>query len=139
MEYLKLSQIEYFTVKAYKGYVWKKWDEVNKKMLTAERYSEGFSKKHIVETVEGKFLDVSNDQMGQMLIASLGTDGMSSVIGQMYNVKTNGKTGMDIRYFINKFYPHAPSTPMIDRAVQAQGVEKKDDHYPTIDESSIPF
>jgi hypothetical protein len=43
---------------------------------------------------------MSSAKVGEML-ESVSKFGESSIVGRVYNVKSNGKTGMDIRYFIN--------------------------------------
>ena len=99
MPFIKLSAIQQFTVKEYKGYSWKMWDITNNKMLKSDSWQQGYRKMHTLETEQGT-LDVSNSQLGEML-AGVVSNGMANVIGKSFNVKTNGKTGKEIRYFIN--------------------------------------
>lgn len=88
-----------FTVEKVWGYKFKTWDDLNKKMLVSETYEKGYRKIYSVDTSEGT-LDLSASQLGQML-ESVFKDGSSELTGRTFAVKSNGKTGMDIRYYIN--------------------------------------
>jgi len=99
MSYLKLTDGVTFTVKEAGTYQWKKWDSANSKMLTSDTYQDGFSKKYAITTDKGT-LDASSDQLRQMLEGGY-SNGTSNIIGLTYSVKTNGKTGIEIRYYIN--------------------------------------
>ena len=52
-----------------------------------------------IETDQGK-LDISAGQLGNML-EGVSKDGKADLNGKTFHVKSNGKTGIDIRYFIN--------------------------------------
>lgn len=99
MSYLKLTDGVTFTVKEAGGFQWKKWDSATSKMLTSETYQEGYSKKYTVSTDKGT-LDASSDQLRQMLEGGY-ANGQANIIGLTYNVRTNGKTGVEVRYYIN--------------------------------------
>ena len=88
-----------FTVERVWGYKWKAWDNDNKRMLVSDTYEKGYRKIYSVSTSEGS-LDLSASQMGQML-ESVSKDGSSDVVGRSFEVKSNGKDGIDIRYYIN--------------------------------------
>ena len=125
MNFVKLSDISDFTIEKVWGYKFKKWDDQNKKMLVSDSWMEGFSKKWDVDTDKGK-LDLSNQQFAQLLTACFDNKSqMSSVAGKSFTVKTNGETGMDIRYFIN----------LARTGVKREVVEEED----MIDTESIPF
>jgi len=101
MEYTKLSALvgSDFEVKSVEPFVWKKWDNENKKMLVSEKWEEGFSKKYKIESDKG-ILDLSSAQLANML-ESASIKGVSDLNGRTFNVKSNGKEGMEIRYFLN--------------------------------------
>ena len=113
-----------FTVEKVWGYKWKKWDNVARQMLPSDTYVAEHSKKYDVDTDKGK-LDVSATQFGSML-EGVSQNGEANVVGRTFHVKSNGKTGMEIRYFINPVRDAKPEKP----------VEQDED---TIDLSDIPF
>jgi len=100
-KFTKLSELVggEFTVERVDSYVWKKWDDVAKKMLTSDVYEEGFRKIYPVTTDKGK-LDMGQGQIGSLLEPVFHA-GKADIIGVTYAVKSNGKSGMDIRYYFN--------------------------------------
>lgn len=88
-----------FTVDKYNGYSFKKWSTEQNKMLTAQSYVEGYKKSYSFDTDKGQ-LDLSSAQLGQAL-EGVFKDGKSEIIGRTFSVKSNGKSGMEIRYYIN--------------------------------------
>lgn len=107
MEYIRLKDLvdKEFTVEEVTGWKWKKWDADNKKMLVASEYQEGYAKKYQVKTDKG-MLDIGTGQMGSLLEASFDYRiGGSQFNGETFQVKSNGKSGMEIRYFFNKVRP----------------------------------
>ena len=99
MGFVKLRDLNRFTVERCRGYEWKRWNDDEKKMETSPEYAEGFKRQYSVDTDQGT-LALSQAQLGQML-AGVYEDGKANIIGRGFNVKTNGKQGMEIRYFIN--------------------------------------
>lgn len=126
--YTKLSALvdSTFTIKQVKGWNFKKWDTESGRMLVSEKYEPGFRKIYTLESDKG-FLDVSSSQIGQMF-ESVSKNGSSELTGRTFQVKSNGKTGMDIRYFIN---------PTKDEPKQDVVVEVNEDE--PIDLDDIPF
>lgn len=104
MDYTKMSNLvdKDFTVQKVNGYKWKKWDNVARTMLTSDTYVPEHSKKYEIETDKGK-MDVSQSQLGSML-EGVSKDSMSTIIGATFHVKSNGKTGVEIRYYINPVF-----------------------------------
>lgn len=100
-KFVKLSSLVGggFTVDKYNGYSFKKWDTEQNKMLTAQSYVEGYKKSYSFDTDKGQ-LDLSSAQLGQAL-EGVFKDGTSTIVGRTFSVKSNGKTGMEIRYYIN--------------------------------------
>lgn len=100
-KFVKLSSLvgSGFSVEKYNGYSFKKWDTEQNKMLTAQSYVEGYKKSYSFDTDKGQ-LDLSSAQLGQAL-EGVFKDGSSTIVGRTFAVKSNGKTGMEIRYWIN--------------------------------------
>lgn len=100
-KYTKMSELvnQEFTVEKVDGYKFKFWDSANKKMLVSETFEKGYRKVYGVETDRGK-LDLGSGQLGSLL-ESVQHAGQANLIGVVFQVKSNGKTGMDIRYFFN--------------------------------------
>lgn len=122
MPFAKLSEINEFTVKAISKPVYKMWDGT--KMLTYETYQQGAQKKYPVETDKG-IIDFSATNLGNLLLLVGETNNFTStdLIGKHFLTKTNGKTGMDVRYFF-KYEPKAETATYRD--------------YPVIDDNDIP-
>lgn len=89
-----------FTISTYLGYKWKAWDDVGKKMLVSDEFIKGYRKMHAFETDKG-LLDLGPGQVGSLLEGILTRDGRSEPVHRTFSVKSNGKSGIDIRYFIN--------------------------------------
>lgn len=123
----KLKDLSQFTVKSYVKKVWSKWDEANKKFIKSDVWMTGLSPKYEVET-EGGQLELSQDQMGQMLVATL-SGGQANIVGRTFTVKTNGKEKLEIRYYLNLLNPNA--------ALNVQGEAKP--IVQNTDDSKIPF
>lgn len=100
-EYTKLSALvdSTFVVEKVGEYVFKKWDDEQRKMLTSLNYEEGYRKLYPVTTDKGQ-LDLGSGQLGTILEACF-IQGKADLIGKTFQVKSNGKSGMDIRYFFN--------------------------------------
>lgn len=99
--FTKLSDLvgDTFTINKVWGFQFKMWDNESRRMLTSDRYEKGYRKMYGVDTDKGS-LDLSASQVGQMLEA-VSQKGVADINGRTFSVKSNGKTGMDIRYFIN--------------------------------------
>lgn len=99
--YTKLSDLvdDSFTITKVWGYQFKLWDNESKRMLVSEKWEKGYRKIYGLDTSKGS-LDLSASQLGQML-ESVNKAGVADINGKTFNVKSNGKTGMDIRYYIN--------------------------------------
>lgn len=99
--YTKLGDLvdSSFTVLKVRGFGYKMWDDVNKKMLFSSEPEKGYRKVYTVETDKG-VMDLGAGQMGNLLEGT-SKDGKADIINWTFNVKSNGKTGKDIRYFLN--------------------------------------
>jgi len=100
-EYTKLSNLVNgtFTINKMFGYKWKMWDNTEKKMLVSDIWQKDYRKIYGAETDKG-ILDLSASQMG-VLLETVSKNGEANLNGRTFQVKSNGKTGMDIRYFFN--------------------------------------
>lgn len=100
-DYTKLSDLvnSTFTINKFYGYKFKMWDNNEKKMLISDTWQNGYRKIYGVETDKG-VLDLSGSQVGALLEAVV-RNGEANLIGRTFQVKSNGKTGMEIRYFFN--------------------------------------
>jgi len=98
-EFKKLSEVTELTVVKVWGYKWKKWDNEQSKMLVSDTYQQGYSKKYSLECTDFN-IEVSSHQYASML-EGVSNGGVADVNNKTFSVKTNGKTGMEIRYYIN--------------------------------------
>ena len=111
-KFTKLSELidKEFTVHGYLGYKWKAWDDINKKMLVSEEFVKGYRKMHAFETDKG-LLDLGPGQVGSLLEGILTRDGRAELLHRTFTVKSNGKSGLDIRYYLNPVRTPKPSDP----------------------------
>lgn len=96
------SQDPTFVVEKVWGYKYKMWDAGGKKMVVEDRWFKGGMKKWGVKTDKGT-LDLSQNQIGSMLEAHM-SGGQSDINGKKFSVRTNSKTGIEVRYFINPVF-----------------------------------
>lgn len=99
--YIKMSELVDQTFKIEKVFPakYKAWDNDAHKMLISDTWQQGYQKKYTVDTNKGR-VDCSAAQIANMLEA-VTEDGRADLNGRSFNVKSNGKTGMEIRYFFN--------------------------------------
>jgi hypothetical protein len=145
-KFVKLSDLvnERFTIVKVGKFTYKKWDNENRKMLVSDNWVQGYNKVYQVETDKG-LVDMSSSKVGEML-ESVSKFGESSIVGRVFNVKSNGKTGMDIRYFINPERTDTSGSGYQKAMETAQAIkervakeEDEDDQFAPIDMSDIPF
>jgi hypothetical protein len=100
-DFIKLSTLvdNDFTVERVDGYKFKMWDEANKTMLVSDDWQQGYRKVYQVQTDKGT-LDLGTGQIGNLLEPVL-YQGKADLIGRTFHVKSNGKSGKDIRYYFN--------------------------------------
>lgn len=101
--FLQLKQVDYFRIKSFDSKHWQKWDEATSKFLQSDSFVAGYSPKYVfrveIENKEEKLIAFSREQLGQILIGAF--ESKKPLVGLAYNIKTNGKEGKDIRYYIN--------------------------------------
>lgn len=131
-KYTKLKDLvgKSFNVKQVYGFKWKMWLQGENRMTVSDTYLEGHSKKWALETEHGE-LEVSDYQFGSMLASVFTGDG-SVLVGRTFNVKSNGKEGMEIRYYINADYGQKQPAPKKDIVLEDIPDE-------AVDLSDIPF
>lgn len=95
--FVKLSELNCFTVKSVSRPIWKLWQDG--KMLESDIPVKGYREEYKVDTDKGT-LGLSSNQLAQLLLAC-NIEGKSDIIGRTFSVRNNGKTGMEIRYFFN--------------------------------------
>jgi hypothetical protein len=120
----KLKDVTAFTVNKVFGFKWELWVEAERRYVRENNWFQGASKKYnlgvSVNGVQG-YLTVSNTQYANMLEA-YSNEGKSDIIGRDFSVKTNGKEGMEIRYYINPNYPkQVEQTPIYDNTPTPSG------------------
>ena len=100
--FTKLSNLvgETITIKRVDGYKFKAWDPTSKKMLISDNYQKGYRKLYQVLTDKGQ-LDLGSGQIGSLLEAVF-KNGEADLINKTFHIKSNGKQGMDIRYFFSE-------------------------------------
>lgn len=106
--FVKLSALvnEEFTVKNVKGFTYKLWDNQNNKMLVSDQWQKGYRKLWQVVTDKGQ-LDLGSGQMGNLLEGVMHA-GKADIIDCTFSVKSNGKQGMEIRYYLNPVQTSVP-------------------------------
>lgn len=120
-----------FTVGAVGPYSWQKWDPTAKRMLRSDSWKEGYSRKYPVKTDKGR-LDLGVGQIGNMLAGVL-RDGVADLNGRTFSVESNGKSGLDVRYYLTPVRENTPQTPSDARdGAKTPGVASGDT-------GSIPF
>jgi hypothetical protein len=107
-KYIKMSDLvdKEFTVEKVWPFKWKMWDNVAKTMLTSDTYVKDHRKVYGVVTDMGT-VDMSATNLGSMLEGT-SKEGSANIIGKTFYLKSNGKTGIDIRYFINPVFKKEP-------------------------------
>lgn len=139
-QFKKLAEIKSFTIEKIVKAYFERWNETEGKYEKSETWQEGFTPKWLIETPEF-MLPLSKDQVSQALMASFKLDGTSNIIGKSYLVKTNGKTGKEIRYFLNEMriqqdIPLFAPEEQAELAKMSQVLTEKEEE---IDTSLIPF
>jgi len=148
-DYVKLKDLVdgEFTVQKVYNYQWKKWDNESKRMLISDNYEQGYRKVYGVVSDKGTF-DLGSGQLGN-LFEGVQSNGEANIVGRTFKVKSNGKTGMEIRYYLNPVKQPsgnpeaAPSWQAQKEKFQAKKdtdnvAETFNDAEP-VDLSSIPF
>ena len=143
-KFTKLSNLvdDTFTVLSVGRFVWKQWDNEEKRMLISDSYQKGYRKIYTVTTDKGS-LDLGSGQLGNLLEAVF-QNGVADITNVTFAVKSNGKSGIDIRYFFNVAKPTAGYESFKakkEEMNQAKLDVVDEDFNPNeeIDLSSIPF
>lgn len=134
-KYTKLSELvgDQFTVEKAWGYQWKMWDNNSKRMLISDTYEQGYRKIYSIDTDKGK-LDLGSGQLSSLLEAVY-KNGTADINNRTFGVKSNGKTGMDIRYYFSVTVKQEPEDRNDLDAVKEFSFDEADD----INLNDIPF
>lgn len=137
-KYIKLVDLvdNSFTVEKVFYPQYKMWDNDAKRMLISDRWEKGYRKIYGVVTDKGT-LDLSSNQIGTML-ESVSKGGEAKITGRTFNVKSNGKTGMDIRYYINPVKEERQESETWNKAREMFAKKEEEDNNEDI-LSDIPF
>lgn len=146
--YVKLKDLvdSRFTVTEAYGYQWKKWDPEANRMLVEEKYTDGYQKRYSLVTDKGG-LEVGSGQLANLLEAVY-SKGKADLVNRTFNVKSNGKSGMDIRYYFNAERLEQPTTGLekareahaeIKQRVEAKKVDEVYEEEEPINLADIPF
>jgi len=106
--YVRLKELvgKQFTVRQVTGFNYQKWDNENRKMLKSDTWVEGYRKTYEVDVralSDNKILSLSASQLGQ-LHEKVSKYGKSDLIDKTFEVGSNGKTGMEIRYWFKAIW-----------------------------------
>lgn len=124
-----------FTVQSVGRFFWQFWSDSEGKMLKSDNYIEGYKKTYPVITDKGQ-MDLGTGKLGEMLEAAF-SEGKSDLTQKTFSVKSNGKSGKDVRYYLNLVRVpgdlSAPKTaPRASESLQSQS------DSPPVDESQAP-
>jgi hypothetical protein len=100
-KYVKLSALvdSEFTINKVNGYKYQAWDAQNNRMISEDDWFKDSKKVYAVDTDKGQ-LNLSESQLGTIFV-KIQHAGQSDVNGCTVAVKSNGKSGIDIRYYLN--------------------------------------
>lgn len=124
-----------FTVQKVWGFKWKMWLQGESRMHVSDTWEKDHKKMWQVETDKGE-LDLSDMQFGLML-AGIYQGDSANIVGRTFSVKSNGKEGIDIRYYINPVFSKAQKPTK--KPVEIQDIAPDDVEDEPVDLSSIPF
>lgn len=139
-KYAKLSELvdSDFILERIYGYKYKKFDTESRRMISEDKWFDGSKRVYETLTDKGR-LDLSENQLGNLFVR-VQTNGTSTVNGLRVSVKSNGRAGMDIRYYLNPDkYTKQPDT-VEDTRIKADSPElTKDEEQDKINLDDIPF
>lgn len=135
-QFKKLSEIQTIKPVKFIKKFYSRWDEELKKYENVDVPTKGYSAKYIFEC-EDFLVSLSSSQFGQMLEACWMED-CSIPVGKIFRVNTNGKTGIEIRYYINLDY-QTVTDEISKREEQPIPSEPPLPAEPNFDDMNIPF
>jgi len=98
--YLKLKDLTEIKVNRVSAPVWERWNAEESKMEKATEPTKDFKKRYYIDLGNDNVVAISSSQLGVMLEAA-NEKGQVDLAGKEFEVKNNGKEGMEIRYFFN--------------------------------------
>jgi hypothetical protein len=136
MPYLKLGEIQGFTVTEFVKKYWSFYDKTKTgkdAFQKSDEYIQGYSPKYSFKVDGDDMLDLSQNQLGQALVGVF--EAKKPLRGSSFLVKTNGQTGKEIRYFINYdykgVYAQTPSQPTPEPNVATTASQSLNTQAPT--------
>ena len=109
-DFVRLANTTSLTVNSVGSYYWVEWKQTGEKKEkvihqtwdASLKDNANVRKVYAVETASGT-LEASTGQLSSKLLETLGVKekDVADIKGAIFEVKNNGKTGMDIRYFFN--------------------------------------
>ena len=99
--YTKLSALvdQDVTINKVNGYKFRMWSQADNRYVLQDTWAKDFDKVYPLDTDKGE-LTVTRSQLGQMLEAAQ-HQGKVDLNGKTVHIKSNGKTGQDIRYYFD--------------------------------------
>ena len=131
-QWIKLADTKQFTVVKLVKKQYQRWNNDTKQYERSEEPQKGFSPTYMFEMEEG-MMSLSQSQVGQMLVGVM-RDGIADINKRTFEVQTNHKTGIEIRYFINPTMAKEAPVTAFPREIATQQPE-----VPLPDANSIPF
>lgn len=89
-----------FSLKNFVKKFYQKYDEANKKYVKSDAWAEGMSPVYLFGLKDGQDIELSRATLSQCLVSAF--DYRKGLLDCNFTVKTNGKTGKEVRYFINQ-------------------------------------
>lgn len=139
-KYAKLSELvdSDFILERIYGYKYKKFDTESRRMISQDNWFEGSRKIYETLTNKGR-LDLSESQLG-LLFVKVQNNGTSTVNGLKVKVKSNGKTKIDVRYYLNPDKYTKQVEDVEDTRIKADPpLLTKDEELDKINLDDIPF
>lgn len=105
---------------------YQKWDETNRKFIKSDVWIQGLSPKYILDLRDGSQIEISRDMWSQALVSA--EDINKNWRDCTFVIKTNKKTGKDIRYFVNIARDDEQRTTVPREEVEGHDIDPSD-HY----------
>lgn len=89
-------QVKQFVKKFYQAF-----DKEKETYVKSDIWMKGLTPRYLFDLTDGQQLELSRDQWQQALVSAF--DEKKHWKDCVYTIKTNGKTGLEVRYYINVF------------------------------------
>lgn len=112
-----------FSLKAFVQKSYQKYDEANEKFVKSPTWSEGMSPVYLFGLKDGQQIELSRATLSQCLVSAF--DYGKGLLECNFVVKTNGKAGKEVRYFINQTKAEYPQNPAGQPVPQSEVSEEQ--------------